>query len=83
MHTQVFSSPRICLHYNESHKSCLVYFADACEATLLQHVSKFQNFIYFLYFQWGYFPLKQSNFYYTSRKKQKNKHYISFSYSTS
>lgn len=51
MHTQVFSSPRICLHYNESHKSCLVYFADACEATLLQHVSKFQNFIYFLYFQ--------------------------------
>lgn len=49
MHTQFFSSPRICLHYNESQKSCIVYFADACEATLLQNVSKFQNLIYLFF----------------------------------
>lgn len=63
-----FKSPRICPHCNYSQKSCTVYFGDACEDTLFQHVFKFQNLTLhwyltlLLYFRWGYFPLKHSIF---------------------
>lgn len=67
-YTQFFKSPRICLHCNYSQKSCTVYFGDACEDTLFQHVFKFQNLTLhwyltlLLYFRWGYFLLKHSIF---------------------
>lgn len=39
-------------------RTAAVYFGDACEAALFQHVFMFQNLTSHLYFRWGFAAYK-------------------------
>lgn len=67
IYTYTHSFSRV-LEFDHIQNSCTVYFGDACEDTLFQHVFKFQNLTLhwyltlLLYFRWGYFSLKHNIF---------------------